>query len=341
MGEAIMVGRGTGGGSSFQNRLTTEIILENTNWVVPKAVNQSFSVRIFGGGGSGGNAGGGGGGFMNESIIKLNAGSTIPVYIGSGGQIFYVNKYFFKSQNGETSSFGNYLSALGGCHADAASSDIIGSGGSGGGIDMYGKGINCTIIGTGYQFGGGSALRCGGNINLIACGGKYGGGGSASCNTANNYQPLGGCLYKNAFDSEIIGFSNLGGNGSGYNIVAKNGTNTIGLGLDFEGGGLADIGSYGGGGGYGGNGGNNMGGGGGYGGNGGNNVGGGGGYGADGGDNLGGGGGYGKAGKGGSGNTGYVVDNKNVSSICGGIAAGGGYYNGHGGNGICIIQYYI
>ena len=61
MGEAIIVGRGAGIGSS-EPRLVTEIITSNTSWAVPKAINQSFSVRIFGAGGSGWyNSGGGNG----------------------------------------------------------------------------------------------------------------------------------------------------------------------------------------------------------------------------------------------------------------------------------------
>ena len=340
MGEALIVSRGSSSGGSSGKTLISQIFIENTIWKAPKIPDQNFSVRIFGGGGGSSNYGGGGGGYMNNAILKINAGEEIPITIGTGGTGRYS-----AGDNGEISSFGIYLSALGG---EGGNDRTGGNGGSGGAALTNG--------GTGFQFGGGGGSN-GGN------GGKWGGGGGAygygKCGK-------GGCLYENSQNIyEITGYSGLAGD---FN---NNGTNTIGMGLEFEGAGRRgqiDLpedanGRYGdgqpGGGGYGGNGGNiyyissngrhyynysySYGGGGGYGGKGGDGrdgAGGGGGYGADGGNGasyrvFGGGGGYGKLGKGGG-----------AGKLDGGIAAGGAaYYNGNGlgtgGNGICIIQYYI
>ena len=54
MGESLIVRKG-GSGSRYKviKNLKTEIITFTQNWVVPKAVNQSFTVRIFGAGGGG------------------------------------------------------------------------------------------------------------------------------------------------------------------------------------------------------------------------------------------------------------------------------------------------
>lgn len=58
MGDALIVGRG--GGSSSKPKLETVILVSNSTWTVPKAKDQKFSVRIFGGGGCGGSMCGGG-----------------------------------------------------------------------------------------------------------------------------------------------------------------------------------------------------------------------------------------------------------------------------------------
>ena len=350
MGEALIVSRGSSSGGSSGKTLISQIFIENTIWKAPKIPDQNFSVRIFGGGGGSSNYGGGGGGYMNNAILKINAGEEIAITIGVGGK-----PYTTTGDNGGTTSFGTYLSALGGSGGNGQNG---GNGGAGGG--------GLTIGGTGFQFGGGGPD---GN------GGKWGGGGGSG---------KGGCLYENSQNIyEITGYSGLGGNGSTdvYNNNGGNGINTIGIGLEFEGtglGGIPDFYDYGddakgaisgacGGGGYGGCGGKiyhygvngrsyynyyrACSGGGGYGANGGGaceGSGGGGGYGGDGGDSnssssghrmYGGGGGYGKLGTGG----GY--DNREMK-LDGGIAAGGAaFYNanglGSGGNGICIIQYYI
>ena len=358
MGEAI-ISRGGGthsGGSSEENsNFRTEIITSTTLWKVPENLKDgTVSVRIFGGGGGGRVSfpGGGSGGYMNNAILNLSNESEIYIQIGRGGDSNGVleNRY----ASGGTTSFGSYLSALGG------GSEYGGSGGGG-----YGNGDSSN----GYQFGGGGA--CCSNYKSSeygGTGGKWGGGGGTGHGNymdANRFTANGGCLYENSQNIiEVTGYSGLGGNGGWINTMnlksfsnATNGVNTIGMGLEFEGAGLC--GNYaGGGGGYGGNGGNNYGGGGGYGSNGGdgyiiiNNTydyrmqmaygGGGGGYGGDGGNGgsgvAGGGGGYGKHGRGGG-----KLSN-GIIKMDGGIAAGGAYAGGkrgRGGDGICIIQYYV
>ena len=350
MGEAIISrggGTGSSGSSGVNGNFRTEIITASTLWKVPENLKDgTVSVRIFGGGAGGAKtsagygSSGGGGGFMNNAIIDVSNDSEIYISIGKGGLPEY-NGY-----TGGTTSFGTFLSALGG------GVDVCARGGSGGGGFIGSMGVG----GIGFQFGGGGGGCYKSNRGYGGNGGKWGGGGAGG----DQNIARGGCLYENSQNTlQVTGYSGLAGNGGGwynYTANAENGTNTIGMKLDFEGAGLAGISvnKYqfgGGGGGYGGNGGNSFtnsgGGGGGYGGNGGNGTnigsynvagGGGGGYGGDGGDarsNIaGGGGGYGKHGKGGG-----WDDNNNCIREAG-IAAGGA--TGHpGGDGICIIQYYV
>lgn len=295
-----------------------ELITTSQKWIVPSGVS-SIMVRLFGAGGSGSYCGGGGG-HMAVNTFSVNEGDSYNITIGEGKA----------ASNGGASSFGSLLTANGGSSG--------GSGGSGGGGIQLGTSIS--INGGNGSYGGGG----GGGKSVVSDyeytvqggnGGQYGGGGGGGGNGGQ--------------------YGGNGGSSSSGNATA--GTNTVGMGLDFEGQGLAGAtggryaDGYGGGGGYGGNGGNGgtpyssgygcgYGGGGGYGGNGGNGAtgsvteaggGGGGGYGGNGGNGYasrgGGGGGYGLNGNGaGSGNS------------VAGIAAGGAN-SSKGGNGICIITY--
>lgn len=395
MGEALLIKSSSDfGGGASKRVLKTEIITESGLFVVPKAINQSFSVRIFGGGGAGGagnanlyggaGGGGGGGGYMNNNIFEIAEGEVIDIYIGNGGNS--------AGKNGETTSFGTLLSALGG--SGGITNLAGGNGSSGGGAGSY---MNSTNIhytaprfgsgGRGFQFGGGGGDYDGKH----GSGGTWGGGGGTYGNITNG--------------------GDYGGNGGFFNTPAQNGINTMAnddIPLSLRGAGLAGVvydnvvrctnANYNGiinyvstgksisaiylcgagGGGYGGNGGKNpLSGGGGYGGNGGNGYqkinlyangsldnknafaggGGGGGYGVKGGDAIfneffvattygvvcgGGGGAYGAGGdglcdgvRGGGGGGGITAKfNSNVTNKL--IAA-----PGNGGNGICIIQYYV
>ena len=335
MGNAFLTRRGGSSSSSYE--LKTEIYETDKLWTVPKAKDQMFMVRIFGGGGGGATyiemqgdpvtkGAGGGGGFMNNAELVLQPGQVVPITIGKGGlyNIQTGNMWSESSAgSGGVTSFGTYLAANGGQGGRTTSGGYGGNGGSGGGSCMQG--------GIGYQFGGGggrSTQITGGN------GGKWGGGGGGTTGRRGN----GGCLYENTSNvNQVTNYSKL------------NGTNTIGnssIPLDLQGAGNDGAGGImGGGGGYGGNGGNSgesstdlcrpvCGGGGGYGGNGGSYGGGGGGYGGAGGDWCGGGGAYGIGGSNGSdgsyGGGGAGMYNRSSSQ----------QYAGNGGNGICIIQYY-
>ena len=329
--------------------LRTQMITRNQNWIVPKAKDQKFSVRVFGGGGSSAKVnmytnstahyhiGGGGGGNMNNNTLVLNHGDIIPISIGEGGDNGY---------SGGTTSFGTYLYATGG---QAGNGIRGGNGGTGGGA-CYPGGI--------YHGDGGNAT--------------YGGGGG-SCYMYENSHDRGfegyggtGGTYGGAGGGYRSAQSNGGyGNGGGYGIDAEDGLNTINLATELEFVGDGKAGSQNsnkqscGGGGYGGRGGKGFaykqsgynkpygigGGGGGYGGNGGNcstnlgivACGGGGGYGNDGDD------GYAVC------TTGGGYEGLNLA-----LGGGGGGYGpegfGHGGTstgplpasgraGVCIITY--
>lgn len=347
MSEAIIARRGgkSEGSSPSSGRLVTEIYTTNNYWVVPNnAINNTFSVRLFGGGGAGfgyiyqgssdtmaWHGGGGGGGWMNNGEFNLTPGSLVEIIIGKGGKFYGSNNIYsgvindsdfedgaIRAESGETSFFGIHLSANGG---GAGFYDRGGSGGAGGGGTKNG--------GTGYQFGGGGGSY-GGN------GGPWGGGGGGS------EYGIGG-IY--------------GGNGGKIAPIAENGTNTVGwtnVAIELNGSYITGEGSggmwYGGGGGFGGNGGT------------GDAVsidgGGGGGYGADGGNasynitdgtrvNIGhgGGGGYGKGGYGGTSHGGGGAYGRGGSldqfPTFGGGGCGKAYGNfQNGADGICIIQYY-
>lgn len=169
MSEAIIARKGpsnrSSNGNSFNgSRFITEVIVKNTNWVMPSnVINNTISVRIFGAGGGGIVDAGGGGGWMNNGDLILTEGELVPITIGIGTR-----------RNGGTTSFGTYLSANGG---GAANDTHAGSGGSGGGsVSIFING------GIGYQFGGGGVSdhsiynNCP-SVVRAGNGGIWGGGG--------------------------------------------------------------------------------------------------------------------------------------------------------------------
>lgn len=236
MGEALLIKSSSDfGGGASKRVLKTEIIEADTLWVAPKSVDQSFSVRIFGGGGRGSDGcaykssiyriggGGGGGGEMNNAILTINEGELVDISIGIGGNSN-------KSITGGTSSFGKFLSALGG---NGGYQSDGGNGGSGGGAgsstsnstSSYGQywSIPLGYLGIGSQFGGG-----GGKVadmlstsNIIQSGGKWGGGGGTNAPFIN-----GASL--DAYTTAVSLGGEYGGNGGTYLIEAENGTNTVG-----------------------------------------------------------------------------------------------------------------
>ena len=173
MGEALITSRtGTisgsnGSGNNGAGLLKTEIFKTSDVFIVPKAKNQSFSVRIFGGGGGGAYCryyynssksyaimAGGGGGWMNNNVLILDEGQHVPISIGSGGNssITIDGKAVFTAGSGGTTSFGTYISALGGEGGEIENYGSCkgGNGGSGGGA--YGDGGS---LGSDGSFGGG------------------------------------------------------------------------------------------------------------------------------------------------------------------------------------------
>lgn len=306
-----------------KKHLYTDVITESGKWTVPVGVT-SLMVRCFGGGGGGGNSlngryAGGGGGYMEYGVVDVQDAESIDIVIGDGGST---------QNNGGATSFGSHITAQGGGGGNFSTGIGGGSGGTGGGGDFY------YYNGGDGQYGGGGG---GGTPNSTSAiggkggnGGTYGGGGGG-----------GGCRKSTTADGGTggIGCGN-GGKGGSVNLCTdgEDGTNTLGMGLDFEGEGRGGkiesrfefYGSGGGGGGgYGGNGGNGVaqsarshgggGGGGGYGGNG-----------ADGkGFNGGGGGGYGGDADG-EGGAGYGPNNYGK----------GGNSDKKGESGVVVIQYY-
>ena len=346
MGEAFITrgGGSAGGSSSSDSNFITEIFTSNTLWKVPNNLKDgNVSVMVFGGGyagdlNSGGVSIGGCGGYMNNAIINISGETHIPITIGEGSKA--VDKMNVPNTAG-TTSFGSYIYAAG--------ASKYGGGSGCGGTSTY---ASSSYGKDGAQFGGGGgacAYNRGEGGAQGGNGGKYGGGGGAAYyfyTDSNNYTN---------FPTNCGIGGTYGGNGGTRNRTPKNGTNTIGKNLDFEGAGIAGTnicyepwvnnnhitisssiynGGHGGGGGYGGDGGDA-------------------GYFVNNNSSIawssGGGGGYGKFGKGG----GY---HNKVLQLDGGYAAGGYgralvpspanssntiYDAGNGGSGICIIQYYI
>ena len=242
MSEAI-ISRGGVGGSSKPNytyEFKTEIIDLNTEWKVPKARNQEFDVRIFGGGGGSGfygnsylwcTAAGGGGGIMNNAILNIDENDIVKITIGAGGKPGYciTNSIVLGSgvgNAGGTTIFGHYLSAIGGGGGDAGYLySNGGDGGSGGGAAIVGNLNTRAKSGNGSQFGGGGCyMHDNGNTTDRYCnggnGGDWGGGG--------------GAYYDNPlamFDTVPYmhpGFGGkYGGDGGMFAKSAEDGTNTM------------------------------------------------------------------------------------------------------------------
>ena len=283
-----------------KKRLITEALAWSQSWTVPPGI-FSISVRVIGGGGGGGSQGGGGGGHMDSGVFSVTPGDTHEVTIGAGGTGGTTGTA------GGITSFGSLLSASGG---SGGTSTRGGDGGSDGGV----------VVNSSGTFRGGAASYGGGG----GSGGRYNSGGGN------------GCIHGGGGGNSLAGIGGTyGGDGAlGTASPATDGTNTVGLGLEFEGTGTGG-GQYGGGGGYGGDGGTGT-----YRSDNDTQYGGGGGYGAAGGNNCGGGGGYGgKGGDGGGGGGGYGIAILSDSTADGaGFGAGGGRSR-RGMPDICMIQY--
>ena len=354
MSEVVISRRG--GSSSGAGIMITNIITVNRNWTVPKAKDQKFDIRIFGGGGYVDDRNmGAGSGWMNNAILTLPKNQSINITIGKSGMNLNRNN------SGGTTSFGSYLSAVGGKNSDGGSGGCpweayyytgrgyqfggcgghigyngrqVGNGGVwGGGGGASTKRYHARAGDGGYYGGGGSTT----DSNQIAPGngGYYGGGGGGGLNRINN-GGKGGWYNDNGTWKQ----SGFGGNGgfvdSGYwgHINAENGTDTSAwtniptdsitnerlVGKGLGGNSIPQSRDYtgcgGGGGGFGGNGGTGN-----------RGGGGGGGYGSNGGE-----GGYYGGGGGGYGGDGGAVGGGGYGKVSkGGEFGGGGYYCPAGG----------
>ena len=107
-------------------------------------------VLVVGGGhgGGSGSTGGGGSGFVSIGELDVQPGEMIEIAVGSGGAgseyiiCSYYCAWIQKSKTGETSSFGNYLTADGGVSRPTSGDNHRlsgGSGGSGGGAPCGGS----------------------------------------------------------------------------------------------------------------------------------------------------------------------------------------------------------
>lgn len=121
MAEAII---SRAGGDINISQLSQNILFSsNTTFIAPFSGNYLVEVSGGGGGGSGhrllerGSSGGlgsakpGWSGYFNMGSIYLNKGQKVSIIIGSGGAGGQANKY---GSTGGTTSFGTYLSAIGG-----------------------------------------------------------------------------------------------------------------------------------------------------------------------------------------------------------------------------------
>ena len=198
MAEALICRRGGNSRIGFKEVLNTVIITINNNWKVPSTIsNKNISVRIFGGGADGNGRSGGGSGWMNNGIISVNAGQTIPITIGQHGR------------SAGTTSFGTYLSANGGSGTWGGSGGGTWDDNGGIGFQFGGGGSNSAFGGNGGMWGGGGASGdrgIYGTFNRSGDGGEYGGGGGYKIGYDTDDS--------NASDSEFSFGS--GGNGGNY-----------------------------------------------------------------------------------------------------------------------------
>jgi hypothetical protein len=185
----------------------------SATWKVPSG-STSAVVLVVGGGGGGGQdrgndypGGGGAGGVICQRISDLVPGEEINIVVGNGGAV---------STNGSGSSFGTYITAIGGgAGGSPLSTNIAGSGGSGGGtytgafgLGTPGQGNDGFAKPPTYYCGGGgggagsSSNNCSGGIGKYAC---------IIDSVSYNFIDLFGSMYGELFNGQIY----FGGGGAG------------------------------------------------------------------------------------------------------------------------------
>jgi len=175
----------------------------NTNWTVPDesgySANDKITLQVLmvGGGGGGGSrigqikGGGGGGGQMVEEAAQVTPGEVIAITVGAGGtagQTVAENPVSL-GVAGHTTSFGSYLSAVGGGGGASryGSGPTPPGGNPGGGVGADGTGASGTSkhgkTSTYSYSGNPKTLGGGGASGVEGAVGGSGGGGNQSPNT--------------------------------------------------------------------------------------------------------------------------------------------------------------
>lgn len=187
--------------------LKQQIITETGLWVRPSRMSGNDLWVTLIGGGCGGNVaagvssrGGGGGQYKYRVNINIALESSVLCTIGSGG----IASNTVTSNPGNPTSFGAYLSALGGSNSSQPFGAPGGQGKSTGALDManngsdspYGYGGRSTNIAIG---GGGAGLVVGPNppsvIAVIGSGAQgYGAGGSSGSVSGQSSSGLSGVI---------------------------------------------------------------------------------------------------------------------------------------------------
>lgn len=168
-------------------QLSSQTFSINGNFTVPPGVT-SVRVAVWGGGGAGGGVtganarggGGGGGAYQYIEITGLTPGASIPVTVGTGGTGVSAGN----GNNGAASSFGGYVTAVGGFGGAAGiGTNAAGAGGAGGlgvGLNSFSGGDGSAASGTTVSGAGGGGAGTGddGDPAVLAAGGNGGIGGT-------------------------------------------------------------------------------------------------------------------------------------------------------------------
>jgi hypothetical protein len=249
-------------------------------WIVPAGLSYINEIHLVGGGGGGGGfggGGGGGGGYAYYQSYPVVPGQSIPIVVGSGGDIGSVGtassfaasifaygggagQYYGGVNSAGGGSFGGITGHSGG--SGGASQCLNCSGGGGGGAAGYsgngGNGVS-GVGGGGYNVAGGGGGGYGGRPEDKAPGTPGGGGGAAvGATTGGNGGTAGsgggvGGLGSNSALSSASGGSSASGSTGGQAL--PNGLSSAGGVYTVTGGGGGAFGGGGGGAGYYGNGG--------------------------------------------------------------------------------------
>jgi hypothetical protein len=202
----------------------------------------NYLVIAGGGGGGGYQAGGGGAGGVQTGTITVIAGQQYNVTVGAGGPggPSITNTISDTGISGSNSSFGLYITSLGGGAGSNGQNGISGGSGGGsgsvsgetGGSGTAGQGYSGGNAGPGYQCGGGGgAGGPGGNGNGPSNAGGVGGTGTVSAiYSGTNVYYAGGGGGGNGGPGSTGGTGGLGGggSGSGANVAGGNATPNTG-----------------------------------------------------------------------------------------------------------------